>query len=86
MVYHVKIRRPDTKDTLATGSGTTWEEAAFNGYDQVIRPTGEPRRYLAYVESEPSPGRKIVRFGFRTPGGGSMKSDPVVAVDVEPLV
>jgi hypothetical protein len=84
-MYHVKIRRPDASDTLATGSGATWEEAAFHGYDQVIRPTGEPRRYLAYVESEPSPGRKIVRFGFRTPEGGSMKSDPVVAVDVERL-
>ena len=82
-MYQVKIRRPDAPDTLATASGSTWEEAAFKGYDQVIRPTGEPRRYLAYVEAEPSPGRKIVRFGFRTPGAGSMKSDPVVAVDVE---
>jgi hypothetical protein len=81
-MVHVKIRRPDAPDTLATGSGATWEEAAFQGYDQVIRPTGEPRRYLAYVEAEPSPDRKIVRFGFRSPGGTSM-SDPVVAVDVE---
>lgn len=84
-MYHVKIRRPDTPNPIATGSGSTWEEAAFNGYDQVIRPTGAPRRYLAYVESEPSPGHKIVRFGFRTPGSDSMKSDPVVAVDVERL-
>ena len=82
-MVHVAIRVLDAVEPLARGRGSTWEEAAFNGYDQIIRAKGEPRRYLAYVEGEPSPHRKIVRFGFRAPGSSSIQSDPIVAVDVE---
>ncbi|HKB16673.1 MAG TPA: hypothetical protein VKF62_11450, partial [Planctomycetota bacterium] len=65
-VYRVRIRRPSGPDVVAFGTGATWEEAAFAGYDKLVRPTGAPRRYLARVEYEPSPSRKVVRFGYRT--------------------
>ena len=84
-MVHVVIRGIDGLEPIAKASGATWEEATFKGYDEIVRARGGLRRYLAFVEAEPSPNRKIVRFGFRSSGGSSMESDPIVAVDVERL-
>ena len=87
-MFRITIRAlaGDAGEPLATGTGVTWEEAAFRGYDQVMRSRGVPRRYLACVEAEPYPGRKIVRFGRWLADRARLESDPEVAVDVDPLV
>ena len=84
-MYQVTLRVSDTLETIATGTGATWEEATFNGYDKMIRAAGQPRRYLAHVVEEPSPGRKVLRFGFRSPDGGPISGDQLVTIDVERL-
>ena len=79
-VFRVRIRPVGTR-RIAVAMGPSWEEAAFAGYDKLVRPTGGPRRYLARIVSEPSPWRKLVRFGYRS--RNEVVSDPPVAVDIE---
>jgi hypothetical protein len=83
-MFRVKIRRPANRALLAVGTGTTWEEAAFDGYDQLVRPTGGSRRYLAHVEHDLTSWRKLVRFGYRTRSRG-VATDPPVTIDIERL-
>jgi hypothetical protein len=81
-MFRVKIRRPANRALLAVGTGATWEEAAFDGYDQFVRRTGGARRYLAQVENDLTPLRKLVRFGYRTRSQG-VATDPPVDLDIE---
>ena len=83
-MFRVRIRRPSQPGSLAVATGRTWEEAAFAGYDQLVRRAGGARRYLAKVVQDVAPWSKIVRFGYRT-RSRSVKTDPPVAVDIERL-
>lgn len=82
-MYKVTIRARGKSEPIAVGLGSNWEEASFQGYDTFIRAQGQPRSYLAYVEDEPSPGRKIVRFGGRDMASRRAAGDPPVMIDVE---
>jgi hypothetical protein len=81
-MFRVRIRRSSQQAPLAVATGATWEEAAFAGYDQLVRQEGGARRYLARVVHDATPWRKIVRFGYRT-GSRGVTTDPPVAVDIE---
>lgn len=81
-MFRATIHAPDSQDVLAVGIGYSWEDAAFDGYDRIMRARKTARRYVALVTAEPSPGCKLVSFGVRRSDGEGIARDPVVAVDV----
>ena len=77
----VTLRWHESGVEIASGTGTTWKELAFDLYNRHLPPGSETRGLLRVIDGN-DPNRITVQFARRLVGTPAIDLDPRVRVEI----